>query len=266
MASRIVGFLLPAANLFAFLTIAGVIALFTRHARMARIALVGVAVAYLLCGWGPLGTILIRPLEDCFPVPSDKILAPRGIIILGGGLRAQISHARRAVSLSEGGRLIETATLALRYPKARVVFSGFTSGVKVGEGDEAHEALKLLVNLGVSSARIVLETRSRNTDENSLYTRDLLRSDLSQQWILVTSAAHMPRAIGSFRHAGFNVVAYPTDHRTEGELSDYWRFHRDQVDGLSAMDAAVHEWVGLVVYRLAGKSDTLLPGPQRINP
>ena len=262
-ASRIAGLILPAANVFFLISVAGVIALFTRYARLGRKVLAGVIVAYFLCGFGPLGAILIRPLEDRFPRPSDAMAAPSGIIVLGGALKAELTNARGVFALSDGGgRMTQAAILALRYPGARVVFSGTTTGLVAGEADEAQDAKNFLTSLGVAASRVFLEQRSRNTDENALFTRHLINPKPQERWLLVTSAAHVPRAVGSFRHEGFEVIAYPTDYRTEGKVSDFWEFRNEPLEGIGMLNAAIHEWLGLIAYRLTGKSDTLLPGPQ----
>jgi uncharacterized SAM-binding protein YcdF (DUF218 family) len=76
----------------------------------------------------------------------------------------------------------------------------------------------------------------------------------------VTSAYHMPRAIGVFRKAGFPVEPYPVDWRTR-RAKDGLRPFATIVDGLRQTDTAVHEWVGLAVYWLTGRSSELFPVP-----
>ena len=71
----------------------------------------------------------------------------------------------------------------------------------------------------------------------------------------------MPRAIGCFRQAGFDVTAYPVDYRTVG-WSDAWKLKSFASDGLLVLDLVVKEWIGLVVYRLAGYTDAMLPAPR----
>ena len=61
------------------------------------------------------------------------------------------------------------------------------------------------------------EDKSRNTVENALFARQIAMPKPGDRWLLVTSAYHMPRAIGVFRHAGFPVEAYPVDWRTRGD-------------------------------------------------
>jgi uncharacterized SAM-binding protein YcdF (DUF218 family) len=108
----------------------------------------------------------------------------------------------------------------------------------------------------------VLESSSRTTDENARFTRKLVSPKPGERWLLVTSAYHMPRSVGVFRKAGFDVEPYPVDWRTRGWIDTSMPFDRLS-GGLACADTAVHEWVGLLAYWMAGRSDALFPGPRR---
>ena len=82
-----------------------------------------------------------------------------------------------------------------------------------------------------------------------------------QRWLLVTSASHMPRAVGTFRRAGFPVIPYPVGYTTSGLPDDYWGIRLEASTNLVRVDVAVHEWLGLIAYWLTGRTDALLPGP-----
>jgi uncharacterized SAM-binding protein YcdF (DUF218 family) len=114
--------------------------------------------------------------------------------------------------------------------------------------------------LGVAHDRITAEEQSRNTLENAAYARLLANPKPGERWLLVTSAYHMPRAIAAFRAEDFAVDAYPVDWRTRG-AGDLQRGFSTLSEGLRRTDVATREWVGLVVYRLTGRSTELLPGP-----
>jgi uncharacterized SAM-binding protein YcdF (DUF218 family) len=105
-----------------------------------------------------------------------------------------------------------------------------------------------------------LEQRSGNTEENAKFTKTIADSKPDERWLLVTSAHHMPRAIGAFRRAGFPVEAYPVDWRTRGP-DDLARPIRTASDGLKLTDTAAHEWIGLFVYWLTSRSSELFPEP-----
>jgi uncharacterized SAM-binding protein YcdF (DUF218 family) len=107
---------------------------------------------------------------------------------------------------------------------------------------------------------VTLEPRARNTAENAAYVRDLVKPRPAERWLLVTSAQHMPRAIGCFRAAGFAVEAYPVGWHTARTLDPIWG--RVLANGLARLDAAAYEWIGLLAYRLTGKITEILPSPQ----
>ena len=151
------------------------------------------------------------------------------------------------------------ADLARRYPAARIVYSG-GNGSLFGGTPEAPAAAALLETFGVPKARLIVEDRSRNTFENAVYSKALVVPKPGERWLLVTSGYHMPRSIGAFRKAGFDVEAYPVDYRTGGPRDLLVPFD-DVSGGLRRTDTAAREWIGLVAYWLSGQSSALFPGP-----
>ena len=153
------------------------------------------------------------------------------------------------------------AELARRYPNARVVFTGGSGRlVYGGTTSEAELAARLFESFGIAKARVMLENKSRDTDENARFTKELVQPKPGERWLLVTSAHHMPRSVGVFRAAGFPVEAFPVDYRTRGAV-DLLRPFSNVGDGLRRTDTAAREWVGLFVYRLTGRSAELFPAP-----
>jgi uncharacterized SAM-binding protein YcdF (DUF218 family) len=212
-------------------------------------------------GFSPLGNWLILPLEQTFitapqPKPDDRI---RGIIMLGGFEDGWVTSGRKSLTLTDSGeRLTESLRLARLLPEAKVVFTG-GSGALWKWGEEASGAVgAYLTEAGVAPSRIILEGQSRNTEENARFSAELLKPTPDQTWVLVTSAYHMPRAVGLFRRAGFQVVPYPVDYRTR-DWGDARRFFDRFADGHKRMDYAFNEWLGLIVYRLTGRIDAILP-------
>lgn len=156
-------------------------------------------------------------------------------------------------------RLIAGLQLARRYPAARLVFTGGSGGLNQ-EPAEAIGVRNFWLGLGGPLDRMSFEAKSRNTWENGLFTRDLVQPQLGERWLLVTSAWHMPRAMGIFRRLGFKVTAYPVAYRTFGDDRD-WAFLAAAADRVSTMDFAVREWIGLLAYRLTHKTNALFPAP-----
>jgi uncharacterized SAM-binding protein YcdF (DUF218 family) len=113
------------------------------------------------------------------------------------------------------------------------------------------------IEQGVDPARLLAEDRSRDTYENAVFSRDLVAPQREDVWILVTSAMHMPRAVGCFRRLAWEVVPYPVDYRAETAPRPSFFLS----EHLELLDVAAKEWVGLVAYRLLGHTDALFPGP-----
>jgi uncharacterized SAM-binding protein YcdF (DUF218 family) len=140
-------------------------------------------------------------------------------------------------------RVTETLRLSKLYPDARILYSG--------GGIEAQLGKKLLTRLGIEPERIIIEDRSKNTAENAKLSKIIAAPKPSEKWLLVTTAFHMPRAIGAFRAVGFPVRADPVDFLGSPPNAG---------DRRQAV-LALREYVALLAYWLSGRSDELFPSP-----
>jgi uncharacterized SAM-binding protein YcdF (DUF218 family) len=204
--SKILGFFAIPSNLVVSIGALGLLLLPTRFARAGRALAFASLIVLAILGLSPIGNALIIPLEERFPRWDATRGAPDGIIVLGGAISPDVSSARDEVALNEAAeRLTVVAELARRYPDARIVFSGGSGALLYDEGAEAPLALRLLESFGIPRARITLEDRSRNTLENAVLSKAIAQPKPGERWLLVTSAHHLPRAVGVFRKAGFPV-------------------------------------------------------------
>jgi uncharacterized SAM-binding protein YcdF (DUF218 family) len=105
---------------------------------------------------------------------------------------------------------------------------------------------------GVPSQAILVEDRSLDTHQNALFSFQLLSARGIRNILLVTSAAHMPRAAAAFRKVGFAVVPAPADFITGWAALDLPLAWWPNAQSMSQSDAAVKEWLGLFAYRLRG--------------
>lgn len=262
--SKIGFFVVQPSSLLAIVVMAGfAIALGTRRTRLGLRLAAGAFAVLVGAGLLPVGNVLLLPLESRFaavsaPGANDGIAA---IILLGGFEDGWVSGGRGGLAVNEAAeRLTEGVRLAKRIGTARVVFSGGSGSLLQREPDAAGPVGRFLEDMGIAPERIVLEARSRNTFENAVFTRDLLMLRPGERVALVTSAYHMPRAMGVFRQAGYDVVAYPVDYRTRGPEDMTRTFERFPA-GLERLDLAAKEWIGLVAYWLTGRTSALYPGP-----
>jgi uncharacterized SAM-binding protein YcdF (DUF218 family) len=260
-AAKILWMLLQPSALIAEALLAGLILTWTPWARLGRRLLAGGVIAFIAIALLPLGEWLVIPLENRFPRADLAAGAPpTGIIILGGAEDARADPARELAGLNESAeRYTEAVALSRRFPQARIAFTGGTNLLVLSAAGESVTAGRLLQALGVDKARITLEGRSRDTYENAVFTRDLVKPAPGERWLLVTSAWHMPRAMGCFRRAGFAVEPWPVDYRTHGRYG-LWPNDRPS-DGLHQFDAAAREYAGLLMYYLRGRTDALFPRP-----
>ena len=260
--AKILGFFALPSNVLMSLGVLGALLMVTRFARAGRRLAIISIVLIAIAGWSPLGNALILPLEERFPPWDASRGAPAGIICLGGAVDTVVSPVRGEVALIEAAeRMTAMAELVRRYPQAHIVFSGGSGRlVYGGSTTEAELAVRLFESFGIEKNRIILDNKSRDTDENARFTKELVQPKPDERWLIVTSAHHMPRAIGAFRAVGFPVEAFPVDYRTRGTI-DLLRPFSPLSDGLRRTDTAMREWVGLLMYRLTGRTNELFPAP-----
>jgi len=233
---------------------------FTKKASWSRFLIRLIAVGALLVATVPVGSYGIFLLENRFPANPPLPDKVDGILVLGGIISAPLSAERQSPQL--GGaveRITEAAKLAQRYPYAKVIFSGGSGDPFNPEMREAHYAPPLFRQLGLPDGRVTYDDRARNTAENATVMHDLAKPGMGENWVLVTSAFHMPRAVGTFRQAGWRVIPFPVDFST-GPRHE-WRPAFSLRGGLTHLNAALHEFIGLWVYHLTGRSDSWFPGP-----
>lgn len=200
-------------------------------------------------------------LEDRFPRPAlpDRV---DGIIVLGGMFDTRVARTRGVPELNEAADRVTTArALAFRYPQARILFSGGVAAVLEEDIPETDVAEAFFAALELDPDRLLLDHRARDTFENAVYARELAQPQPGETWLLITSASHMPRAVGCFRVAGFDVVAYPVDYRTPSGPA-LWRPSTATTRNLEKVHFAIREYVGLLAYYLAGRTDALFPAPR----
>lgn len=209
---------------------------------------------YVVLGIFPIGELLLLPLEGRFPT-RPHVEAPVGIIVLGGAEDYRRTQATGLPELNEAAeRFLTGIALAKAYPDSSILFSGGSGAILSSDASNARVPAQIFAEGGISASRLLLENTSRNTAENAVLA---LRLDLPSggPWLLVTSAFHMPRALGAFCAAGWtNLVPYPVDFRGTGAIAIEWA----PAEHIVSFNLAAKEWIGLLVYRLTGRTDSFL--------
>jgi uncharacterized SAM-binding protein YcdF (DUF218 family) len=208
----------------------------------------------LLMGWLPLPDGLIRHLESRYAEvqPSADLLGFVGVVVLGGSTETgHVAQAHVQPLLNDAAERM-TAPLAMLHknPHLRVVYTGGEGTLRVSGTSEATLAQSFFSGQGMADKRITYETQSRTTHENAVFSAQLPGVDITQRWLLVTSAWHMPRSMATFAKAGWNVTAYPVDYRT-GSTTPWTEYSLRE--GAQKWGLALHEVLGAVAYRLTGR-------------
>jgi uncharacterized SAM-binding protein YcdF (DUF218 family) len=220
-----------------------------------RMLWAGLAVFGLL-GFEALPQALLRPLENQYPVPSPEVIGRHaGVIVLGGATQHPgIYQAHGQVPLGEAAERMSTPVGWLRqYPQLHLVFSGGEGRLLATGVSEAELAQQFYAQQGVEPSRLSFEGGSRNTRENARQVAALLGERCQQPWLLVTSAWHMPRSVPEFEAVGCQITPYPVDFRT-GQTTPWTEYSLAR--SVMLWQVALHEWLGLAVYRLTHSGST----------
>lgn len=257
--TRIFWLLVQPLSLVVLLLVAGWLLSWLKRRWPARV-LVGLAALLLfLFSFTTFGYLLITPLEQRFVRPAEPARID-GIVVLGGGMDGEVNSVRGGFELNRSGdRYVETLRLALTHPEAKIVIAGGPAAL-VQQEPEALAGKRFFEAFGIAPERILTDDQSRNTEENAQYAKQLAGGTEGQTWLLVTSAFHMPRAVGLFRKAGFAAVPWPADYLASGV--EGVRIKPDQsTENVWVSNLALREWAGLAGYYLTGRIDELVPGP-----
>ncbi|MHA1601252.1 MAG: YdcF family protein [Alphaproteobacteria bacterium] len=250
-------------NLFILSLLVGALGLLTPWRWLRGLArwVLGLSIgAALVISILPVGAWLLAPLEDRFPRLVDPIPRVDGIVLLGGAINLPRTVDRGGIRLNGNAeRVTAFVGLAQQYPNAKLVFSGGSGLLLDQVHREADYTSQLLETLGITSSRVIYERDSRNTYENAVNTMAAVKPQPGEVWLLVTSAAHMPRSVGAFRRAGWPVTAYPVSYITGP--NDTRGLDLNFAKGLSRTSSAFYEWIGLITYWWLDRIDSVFPGP-----
>lgn len=258
--SRGVWFFLKPSHLLIFLLLVGIILIWRNRRKAGLITLTSCLILYLLVMFGTLTNWLLDPLEQRFSLYSNDLSQSpyAGIIVLAGSEQLRYSTKHKQVTLNGAAeRLIMAAKLARQFPDMPVIHSG---GARTQGGlSETDIARQFFKEAGIDLNRIRFDSQSYNTHSNAVETKKLIDPNEKRPWLLVTSAFHMPRAVGAFRKAGIKIQPYPVDYRSDH--SGNWFKPPNAGRNLAKLDYAAHEWLGLLTYYITDHSEALFPAP-----
>ncbi|HEY6003100.1 MAG TPA: YdcF family protein [Anaeromyxobacter sp.] len=172
------------------------------------------------------------------------------VIVLGGMVDSSATRASGTAELTESADRIVRGFEIVRAGRARnvIVSAGVVFPVP-GDVPEADLLAAMLARWGVPPGQIVVEAASRNTRENAIEIGRVASARGWKSLLLVTSAAHVPRALGCFRAVGLEPDVLPVDFRAGDGRGRSWL---PQAGALVKSTRAIHELAGRLAYRLAG--------------
>jgi len=221
--AKIANYLLePLYILSFFLLILVFLLLFTNFKKLTIFSAKFLLILFLFFGYTPLSNFLLNKLEDFIKPSKYPVQQLKGIVLLGGSFNSGLqSKERNEVSLnSSTERLTKVLEIYNKNPKILILFSGFSGELKPKGWSEFDMAKKFFLEQGVRSENLIFENKSRNTFENIIYSKDIIKTNKGT-WGLVTSASHMPRSYFGFKRQGLVLEPISADYRT-GTSSIFW--------------------------------------------
>jgi uncharacterized SAM-binding protein YcdF (DUF218 family) len=251
--SKILPLFVMPVSLVLFFLVATLILLRRGMKRTGSTLLVAAVLLLWLSSTSLVAGALFRALEGQYPpVPMAKVPSSDCIVVLGGGVGAAVAP-RVDIELNEAIDRVFQASRLHRAGKGRfIVVSAGNQPWSQSPWAEADLIRDLLVEWGVPPDAIFLEGSSRNTRENAVYSKTLMDSINCQNALLVTSAAHMPRALAAFRAAGVSVVPVSTDVRVSNGDMPLFLALLPSAKALEMTSEALREYLGRLVYSLKG--------------
>ncbi len=202
---------------------------------------------------------MLYPLESRFQHNPELPEKLDGIIVLGGSVIADRSIEWQQLETNQfHERLSSFIYLAQQYPEAKLIFSGGNANTNRDKPTEAQIAKTFFLESGISAERLIIENQARNTAENISYSKKLVKPQAEETWLMITTAYHIPRAMGIFCKQNWRVTPYPVDHQTLP--SKLYQPSYSLIGHANHLVIASHEWLGLLAYYLTGKTTELFPG------
>jgi uncharacterized SAM-binding protein YcdF (DUF218 family) len=233
------------------ISLVGVILLwFTKRQKAGKVLVTVSFLMLLLLSYGVLSHRMLASLEREYPAyDAGKNPAPEYVVVLGAGGCSDPAVPITSQLPSLGMvRLVEGIRIHRLNPGSKLVLSGGRSYDPVPEAEIME---KVAVAIGESREEILLETESRDTEDEAREVRKIVGD---RSLVLVTSASHMTRALLLFRKQGMDPIPAPTNHLTserQGKTPIFAFFPSSE--NLFVADTVVYEYLGRIWAKIRGK-------------
>ena len=211
----------------------------------------------LVCGNGWLAGALTKNLEWRY-LPPSPVPQADCILILSGGVLSRIPP-RPTVEIADAGDRVLYGGYLYRQGKApRVICTGNVATGGVAARPAAEDMAELLEEIGIPKESILTEIKSEDTHQHARNLYPLFQKSKFNRVLLVTSAMHMPRAVGTFRRLcpGIEFIPAPTDFQVTERIPAPW-YHQitnfiPTPRHLLNFSEVMHEYLGIAYYRMRG--------------
>jgi uncharacterized SAM-binding protein YcdF (DUF218 family) len=251
--SKVLDFFLHPLNiLFLTIIIHFFIIFFFESKKLTRIFSAATLIVFLLLGFLTISNFVLNKIEDFITPSRHPIEKLAGIVVMGGSATdGLVSKERNEVLLNDAAeRLTKVLEIYKKNPKIIILFSGFSGKINPQGWDESELAKKFFIDQGVSTENLLFENKSRNTFENVIFSKDIIK-EYRGTWGLVTSASHMPRSYFLFKKQGVLLEPISVDFKT-GTSQIFWlTFNLSK--GLINWRIIIHEIVGVAYYKITNK-------------
>jgi uncharacterized SAM-binding protein YcdF (DUF218 family) len=231
---------------------------FTERQKTGKIMVSAGAIILLLLSLNEVSDRLLKPFEDRYPPllfdqmvgqnDRNKLSHVKWIVVLGGG---HVSDPNIPVTsqISPGSliRLTEGVRLHRKFPGSKLVLMG---GAVFDPVPEVETEAKIADIMNVHRDDLILERLSKTTEDQAQYAKDIVGND---QFILVTSASHMPRSMALFKKMGMTPVPAPTNHRVLQKQSSSPEDFFPSIGGLSKAGNAIYEYLSMAWSKMRNK-------------
>ena len=252
--SKILWLILNPFNIFIFVTLISIFLYFVKLRKLSLIIFVINFVFITLISFLPIGSYLIYKIEKeyhSYIKPPDQV---DGILILGGATNPLLYNEYDQISLNGSSeRLVESVFIIKKFDKAKIIFSGGSGILNRPDLNHAQVAKSFYKKIGIEIDKIIFENNSRNTHENIIYSKKIANPKINENWLLITSASHMKRALLIADKNNWELIPYAVDFKN---IKDF-KFipNLNLLSNLNSFQQGSHEWLGLVSYYLMGRTN-----------
>ena len=217
--------------------------------------ILGVGIVLLLLFSNPfLSNLAMLTWEPAYK-SFDEIPPTEIGIVLTGVTNLNKTAADRTF-FSKGADRITHALQLYRLGKIKKILITGGQGLNPTNSYSEAELLKrFLIMTGMHEKDILIEEKSVNTHENAVFTKEFLEKNgisTSQEFLLITSAFHMPRSKKCFDKVALKTIPFPVDYYSHDIKYDLPSLLFPGLGAIANWQVLVKEWIGLVVYRLVG--------------